>query len=296
MIDQLRTLYSSFIVYEEGVHDLNDNYKWFLTGDNKIIGIHEDELTSKDESLLAAFLEPYNPEFSPLTEDEQKWRNAIHSQEPNRNSDFKVDLPYRFVHFSIKKNQISPALFNNAIHELFAKQVSIVWENGNQGIIIEQHAVDEESVSYEQIIDILMSDLYIKISFFVGPFREGLEGISDYYHLLRNAAETSFQYSNKTVMTFFEAIPYLLIDQTQPGLLQEIEKTILQEYLEDEETLKMIESFVQHNLNISETSKALHMHRNSLQYRLDRFFENTGIDVRKFHHAMSVYLLLLARK
>ena len=64
----------------------------------------------------------------------------------------------------------------------------------------------------------------------------------------------------------------------------------------DEETLKMIETFVQCNSNISETAKVLHMHRNSLQYRLDRFFEKTGIDVRKFHHAMTVYLALLARK
>ncbi|WP_232787093.1 helix-turn-helix domain-containing protein [Planococcus sp. MB-3u-03] len=37
------------------------------------------------------------------------------------------------------------------------------------------------------------------------------------------------------------------------------------------------------------------MHRNSLQYRLDRFHENTGIDVRKFEHAMAVYLAILIK-
>jgi DNA-binding PucR family transcriptional regulator len=60
--------------------------------------------------------------------------------------------------------------------------------------------------------------------------------------------------------------------------------------------LKMLETFVQCNLNISETAKELYMHRNSLQYRLDRFLEKTGIDVRQFQHAMPVYLAMLARK
>ena len=180
--------------------------------------------------------------------------------------------------------------------ELFAKQVPILWGNEHEGILIEEQTTHEESTSYEEIIDILMSDLYVKINFYVGPFNDDLEDIAEHYQSLTSAAKTVFNYSNKTVVTYIDAVPYLLINQIEPDFRHDIGKTVLQEYINDEETLKMIETFVQCNLNISETAKVLHMHRNSLQYRLDRFFEKTGIDVRKFHHAMTVYLALLARK
>lgn len=296
MINHLRKIYPSLVVYSEGQENLNRTFNWFVTGANEIIGIHKDELTAKDVSLLSAFLAPYNINLPIPTEEEQKWRNVIHSKESNTSNEIKLTNPYRFVYFSIKKNEIDPLEFKSAIHELFAKQVPILWENGYEGILIEEQSKSEESTSYEQIIDVLMSDLYVKINFFVGPYREGFEGINKHYHSLLNAAKRVFANSNKTVLTYIDAVPYLLIHQTEQDFRSEMSTTVLQVYKDDEETLKMIETFVQCNLNLSETSKALHMHRNSLQYRLDRFFEKTGIDIRQFHQAMTVYLALLARK
>ncbi|MFJ7936147.1 PucR family transcriptional regulator [Sporosarcina sp. NPDC096371] len=296
MINQLRKIYPSLIIYSEGQQQIDRTYKWFIMNDNEIIGIHQEDLTAKDTSLLATFLVPYNIHFPIPTDEEQKWSNAIHATKSTASVALQSANPYRFVYFSIKKNEIDPTVFKSAIHELFAKQVPILWVNGYEGIIIEEQTLAEEGTSYEQIIDILMSDLYVKINFFVGSYREGLEGISQHYHSLIHAARSVFVYSNKAVVTYIEAIPYLLINQTKKDFRSDISKTVLQEFIDDEETLKMIETFVQCNLNLSETSKALHMHRNSLQYRLDRFLEKTGIDIRQFHQAMTVYLALLARK
>ncbi|WP_186670805.1 CdaR family transcriptional regulator [Sporosarcina sp. BP05] len=294
MINQLRKIYSSLLVYSEGHDNLDSTYKWFVTGENEIIGIDEEELTSKDVSLLATFLLPYNINLPVPTDEERKWRNAIDSAESS--AKFEIKNSYRFIYFSIKKNQIDPIVFKDAIHELFAKPVPILWGNGHEGIIIEEQTVYEDSISFEEIKDILMSDLYVKINFYIGSYKESLEDIAQYYHLLINAAKKVFIYTNKTVVTYIDAVPYLLINQIEPGLRSDIGKTVLQKYINDEETLKTIETFLQCNLNISETAKVLHMHRNSLQYRLDRFFEKTGIDIRQFHHAMTVYLALLAKK
>lgn len=296
MINQLRKIYPSLRIYNEGNDNLNPHYKWFVTDKNKVIGIHEEELTPKDRSLLATFLSPYNMTFPALTDEELAWRKAIHLTKSIPDNELKGEKTFRFVYFSINKNQITPILFKDAIGELFTKQVPILWENEYEGIIIEEQMPHEESTSYEQIIDVLMSDLYVKINFFVGPFKEDLEELNRHYQSVVNAAKTVFIHSNKKVVTYVDAVPYLLIDQTDPDLRRDIGNTILQEYINDEETLKMIEAFVQCNLNISETAKILHMHRNSLQYRLDRFLEKTGIDVRQFHHAMTVYLAFLARK
>jgi len=294
MINQLREIYSSLLVYSKRRDNLDRTYKWFVTDENEIIGINEEELTVKDVAILSTFLLPYNINLPIPTDEEQKWRNRIHSTE--QNADFEIKNPFRFIYFSIKKNQIDPIIFKDAIHELFASPVPILWGNGHEGIIIEEQSVYEDSISFEDIKDILMSDLYVKINFFIGSYKVGLEDIAQYYHSLTNAAKKVFIYTNKTVVTYIDAVPYLLINQTESELRSDIGKTVLQEYINDEETLKMIETFLQCNLNISETAKVLHMHRNSLQYRLDRFFEKTGIDVRQFHHAMTVYLALLARK
>ena len=296
MIDQLRKIYPSLYLYNEGIDNLTDDYKWFLTDTNVVIGILKKELTSKDTLLLTTFLTPYDIKIPTLTETEQRWKKVINLPERDIESEFPIHNRYRFVYFSINKNQITPSSFKEAIQEVFGNQVSILWENEYEGIIIENQLTLEDNTSYEQIIDILMSDLYVKIKFYVGPFQADLVDVHRHYLSLTQSARKLFTVSNKAVLTYVDAVPYLLIDQIDSHQRQDISQAVLQEYIDDEESLEMIEAFVQCNLNISETAKRLHMHRNSLQYRLDRFFEKTNIDIRQFHQAMTVYLALLAKE
>ncbi|MDN3449481.1 helix-turn-helix domain-containing protein [Planococcus sp. APC 3906] len=296
MINQLSKIYPSLQVHRQGSPAADPAYKWFSAEDGAIFGIHETELAAKDLVLLAAFLTPYNPQFPVLTDEETKWLAAVNPAIQPDASGFALDSPYRFVHFSIKEKQISPTAFKHAIHDFFSQQVPILWENDHQGILVDYLAAEDGAISYEEIIDPLMSDLYIKIQFFVGPFQDSLDGAPAAYRSVVDAAMATAVYSNKAVLSFADAVPYLLIDQAQEPLLSDIRRSVLQVYQDDAETLKMIETFVRNNLNISETAKALHMHRNSLQYRLDRFFDNTGIDIRKFHQAMAVYLAILIQK
>ena len=55
----------------------------------------------------------------------------------------------------------------------------------------------------------------------------------------------------------------------------------------DEETTATINKFFQNNLNIAETSRQLHMHRNTLIYRLEQIEKRTGLDIRRFEDAMT---------
>ncbi|MGC4019469.1 MAG: helix-turn-helix domain-containing protein [Muricomes sp.] len=55
----------------------------------------------------------------------------------------------------------------------------------------------------------------------------------------------------------------------------------------DEETTIAINTFFHNNLNIAETSRQLHMHRNTLIYRLEQIEKRTGLDIRKFEDAMT---------
>lgn len=62
----------------------------------------------------------------------------------------------------------------------------------------------------------------------------------------------------------------------------------------DEEAMQTINKFFQNNLNIAETSRQLHMHRNTLIYRLEQIEKHTGLDIRKFEDAMTFKIAIMA--
>lgn len=61
----------------------------------------------------------------------------------------------------------------------------------------------------------------------------------------------------------------------------------------DEEMTTVIDRFLQNNLNIAETARQLHMHRNTLIYRLEQVEKQTGLDLRHFEDAMTFIIALM---
>jgi len=61
----------------------------------------------------------------------------------------------------------------------------------------------------------------------------------------------------------------------------------------DEETLATINKFFENSLNVSETSRQLFIHRNTLVYRLDKLQKTTGLDLRIFEDAITFRIALM---
>ena len=64
----------------------------------------------------------------------------------------------------------------------------------------------------------------------------------------------------------------------------------------DQETLYTINKFFENNLNVSETSRKLFVHRNTLVYRLEKIKKLTGLDLREFDHAIVFKVALMVKK
>ena len=64
----------------------------------------------------------------------------------------------------------------------------------------------------------------------------------------------------------------------------------------DEEILTTINKFFENNLNVSETSRQLYIHRNTLVYRLDKLQKSTGLDLRIFEDAITFRIALMVVK
>ncbi len=106
--------------------------------------------------------------------------------------------------------------------------------------------------------------------------------------------------TGSSVMTYKE---YVLIK-----ILEDVPKYKLQEFLDillepeaksifsDDEMITTAEEFLKTSLNVSETSRNLYMHRNTLMYRLDKIDRATGLDIRKFQDAVTFKLILILYK
>ena len=64
----------------------------------------------------------------------------------------------------------------------------------------------------------------------------------------------------------------------------------------DQETLFTIQKFFENNLNVSETSRKLFVHRNTLVYRLEKIKKLTGLDLREFEDAIVFKVALMVRR
>ncbi|WP_010650147.1 PucR family transcriptional regulator [Oceanobacillus massiliensis] len=292
MQNTLKKLFSTFLIFDE-LEEIPDNYQWYLTDSNQIIGIHKDELGEKDSAILSAFLLPYDLNIPKPTKLERIWKKRITAPAPEQAE--MTGQAFRFIYFHFKKDQIEPSIFKETIKEFYSSPAAVMWESEHEGIIIEQQDSQlEEHISYEQISDTLMSDLYVKIKFFEGPFLHDYTNLTDHYTSIIESARSAFNYTEKSAVSYVDAIPFELIDEISPTKRKRITQLILKDFMDDEDFLQTIRTFIQCNLNVSVTAKKLYMHRNSLQYRIDKFHEKTGIDVRQFEQAVTVYLALLS--
>ena len=106
-------------------------------------------------------------------------------------------------------------------------------------------------------------------------------------------------YSDKKVMAYSNLGIGRLIYQLPLPLCKMFIKEIFDDNTPDnfdEETLTTINKFFENNLNVSETSRQLYIHRNTLVYRLDKLQKSTGLDLRVFEDAITFRIALMVVK
>ncbi|SDM01132.1 PucR family transcriptional regulator [Sediminibacillus halophilus] len=293
MINKLRAVFPGLIEYHPEKQPDIDAYRWFTTDKNEIVGIPEKELSEKDLLLLGAFLQPYHFHQAPMNQQELAWTELLfRGTQPDLLSEIKGET-YRFIYFHLSEADTEPASFREAIASFYPEFVPIVWISANQGIIVEQgREPDDGEISYGQITDLLMSDFYMKVHLFIGPSFSDLAQARKHFQKGAEWFETIRKYNKGSVVSFIDAVPYLFLSQSSVRN-KEIVSAVFQDTLEEKELLATIQTFLECNSNATMAAKKLYMHRNSLQYRVDKFIEKTGIDVKQFKGALTVYLALM---
>lgn len=107
-------------------------------------------------------------------------------------------------------------------------------------------------------------------------------------------------FSDPTVRAYGDFALIRLLEDLPKYRLKEIGSALLNEdgqaVFNDEEMTRTAEVLMENDLNLSESSRALYVHRNTLSYRLDKIKRLTNLDIRKFPDACTFKILSLIKK
>ena len=104
----------------------------------------------------------------------------------------------------------------------------------------------------------------------------------------------------RAVYSYKQYLLIKLIGDLPPQMLKRYLDLLLDknayEILDDTEIMNTADVFMSNSLNISETSRVMYIHRNTLIYRLDKIEKSTGLDIRNFNDAVTFRLMEIVYK
>ena len=150
------------------------------------------------------------------------------------------------------------------------------------------------------IEDTLKNELRIKTIIGIGTVASHLRELADSYKEAQTAIEVGKVFDTEKSVMHYENLGIGRLIYQLPTTLCEI---FLREVFKknsldslDQETLFTINKFFENSLNVSETSRKLFVHRNTLVYRLEKIRKLTGLDLRQFDHAIVFRVALMVRQ
>jgi hypothetical protein len=278
MLDKLKQYYGTVVT--DTSEDTYDLYSWYADTGGQKFGILKENLTKKDEDLLSLFL-------TPLLEDDwsqaqKAWKAFLFQSGSFPSIEAKA---VRFLHFSLKQPFFEKQAWQEALTGLLATEFIVVWKDDKTGVIIECYPdANVDTFLDKDAFQTLTSDFFITLHILVGKLR-----------LVNNSLLFWFQWehkgflctrkSHRHIMDLEDILPYFVIAKADALL------PVLQA-VDDADLLHTVKMFLEANMNVSLAAKQQYMHRNSVQYRVDKFIEKTGIDIKNFKGAVAVYISL----
>lgn len=270
-------------------------FEWYQTELGQTFGILKSSLAEKEIELLSTLFHPVEMmNEDHFTPSQRKWFDYLFTDNKNIQSPLPLEqATIRFYYFYLKQPIDDKKSFEEAVQGIINSDL-VIWLSFSHGIIIEEKPVITLEVeSLKDLSDTLTTDFYVEPYLYIGQIQKNDADLKDKFSLEQNCFQTLHRSSNREkALTFYKALP-LLIMNAHSSIKKDILSNQLIEAIEDKELLHTIEAFLQSNLNASSTAKRLFIHRNSLQYRLEKLLEKTGLDIRIFSNAAFVFLAIM---
>ena len=150
------------------------------------------------------------------------------------------------------------------------------------------------------IVTALNNEYYAKVAIGISTVVDNIKDLARAYKEAQVALDVGKVFETEKNIISYENLGigrliYQLPTTMCEMFLQEVFKKGSLDSL-DKETLMTIQCFFENNLNVSETSRKLFVHRNTLVYRLEKIRKLTGLDLREFEHAITFKVALMVQK
>ena len=291
--------YQFFKVFDE--HQLE--YVVLVKGDSDDVYMVGKITTFQIQNLLVAYKERYDKDnfIKNLLLD-----NLLLVDIYNRAKKLHIETDVRRVVFIIETKNEKDTNALEIVRGLFANNKSdFITAVDEKNIILVKElkmneGYDEMNKTAKVILDMLNSEAMSKVHIAFGTIINEIKDVSRSYKEASMALEVGkIFYSDRNIVAFSTLGIGRLIYQLPMPLCKMFIKEIFDgkspdEF--DEETLTTINKFFENSLNVSETSRQLYIHRNTLVYRLDKLQKSTNLDLRVFEDAITFKIALMVVK
>lgn len=223
----------------------------------------------------------------------------------NRAKKLHIDTDVKRIVFLVETKHEKDNNALETLRTLFApKAKDFITAVDEKNIIIVKELKNNES--YEDmnqvaltILDTLNAEAMSKVHIAYGTIVNEIKEVSRSYKEAKMALDIGkIFYSDRNIVSYSKLGIGRLIYQLSMSHCKMFIKEIFEGQNPDdfdEETLTTINKFFENSLNVSETSRQLFIHRNTLVYRLDKIQKNTGLDLRVFDDAITFKIALMVR-
>lgn len=291
--------YQFFKVFDE--HQLE--YVILAKGDSEDVFMIGKIASFQIQNLLVAYKERYDKDnfIKNLLLD-----NLLLVDIYNRAKKLHIDTEARRVVYIIETKNEKDANALETVRSLFSgKTKDFITAVDEKNIILVREVKQNET--YEDlnktakvILDMLNTEAMTKVHVAYGTIVNEIKDVSRSYKEAKMALDVGkIFYNGRNVVAYNNLGIGRLIYQLPMPLCKMFIKEIFEGKSPDdfdEETLTTINKFFENSLNVSETSRQLYIHRNTLVYRLDKLQKSTNLDLRVFEDAITFKIALMVVK
>jgi carbohydrate diacid regulator len=208
--------------------------------------------------------------------------------------------------FYIKAQEPGEAGIYEVIRNMFPdKEKDFVINVDSENIVLikelkEVLTSDELEEMAQQILDTVNAETMITVFIGLGTVANNIDELNNAYKEAQIAIEVGKVFDEEKSILNYDSLGIGRLIYQLPIKLCEL---FLKEVFKkgditslDDETILTINKFFENDLNVSETSRQLFVHRNTLVYRLEKIYKLTGLDLRKFDQAIVFKVAMMVHK
>ena len=224
----------------------------------------------------------------------------------NRAKKLHIETDVRRIVFIIEtKNEKDTNALETVRNIFSAKSKDFITAVDEKNIILVKEvkaneSYDDMNKTAKVIVDMLNTEAMSTVHVAYGTIVNEIKEVSRSYKEAKMALDVGkIFYGNRNIIAYSNLGIGRLIYKLPIPLCKMFIKEIFDNKSPDEfdeETLVTINKFFENSLNVSETSRQLYIHRNTLVYRLDKLQKSTGLDLRVFEDAITFKIALMVVK